>query len=146
MSGHVGRNLLILAAAVILATVAAAVWVMGGPGAQRERRMDERRVEQLQRLERFIDDYHREHDRLPKSLMELAGQPGVALDIADPASGQTYEYAVDGPRAYRLCAVYQTDTAGQEAGPIAARWAHPRGGHCHRLEIEPDAAARPAMP
>lgn len=138
MSGHVGRNLLVLAALVILATVAASLWVMGGPGMQREWRMDERRVEQLQRIETFIDDYHRTHQRLPDSLDALATQPGIALDIADPVSGQVYEYQARGPRAYRLCAVFQTDTAKADqarSAAMQARWSHPQGGHCFELEV-----------
>lgn len=145
MSGNVGRNLLIAAGSVILATVAAAVWVMGGPRSQRELRMDQRRIEQLQRIEVFIADYHREHGSLPASLQQLASRPGAALDTTDPVSGQAYDYAVDGARGYRLCAVFQTDTAREDRGaPVAARWVHPRGGHCFPLDVEAQGSAKPA--
>ena len=56
MSGPVlGRNMLVFAAAVVLATLVAALWVMDSPAQQREKRLDARRVNDLQQIESQVD-------------------------------------------------------------------------------------------
>lgn len=131
--GRLGRWLLVAAGIAIIATVAAALWVMGSPGAQRLVRLDQRRVQDLQQVEQAIDLHFRRHDALPADLAALATQPGVRLAVADPVDGAAYGYEATGPRSYRLCARFDTDTA---QAPDGARpwgghdWSHGAGRHC----------------
>ena len=78
--------------------------VMGSPGEARARRLDERRVADLSRITRATDRYYSRHNRLPGSLQELAQDPEVSVPARDPATGESYEYQVLGPKTYAVCA------------------------------------------
>lgn len=149
MNAHrLGRALATTAAIAIVAAIAMAVWVMGGPGQQRQVRLDERRVADLVRIAGQVEAHVGRTGVLPEDLGVLAAQPGLALAVADPVGGAPYEYAPAGALRYRLCAVFATDTA---AGPAAAArhgdaWSHGAGRHCFQRRVgrgtaEPAAAA-----
>lgn len=140
MSAPVGRWLLIGAGVAVAATVAAAIAVMGGPGAQRAMRLDERRVHDLDNIEDEVRGYWSRHQRLPADLSVLAKQPGVALTTTDPASAQAYGYRGGEAGRYRLCARFATDT-GADANKLdgglpwsSSRWRHPAGEFCYDLD------------
>ncbi|KGM54591.1 hypothetical protein N799_09185 [Lysobacter arseniciresistens ZS79] len=129
-----GRLLAILASVVVAATVIAAVWVIGSPSAQRDVRIDQHRVQDLQQIGQLLDLYAREHDRLPPDLQTLARQPGQRVAIADPVDGAPYVYEALGARRYRLCARFATDTARTRDAAIPDEWSHGAGRHCFDRE------------
>ena len=145
MSGSkLGTGLMVGAGVLIAATVAAAIVVMGSPGVQRERRLDERRIADLAQIEQAVEAHHREHDALPANLVVLAARPGVGLSMTDPVDGSTYVYRIEGKALYVLCARFGTDSAeeagaGRRGGVYAssAAWAHGRGETCFRRHVEP---------
>lgn len=133
-----GRWLAIAAVLVALATVVAAIVVMGPPSAQREAKLDRKRVHDLERIVRLVEQYVERRDALPPDLATLADQPGLRLAIADPRSAQPYEYEITGDRAFRLCAVFATDTAVRPDGaePWNLRdWHHGAGRHCFDRKV-----------
>ena len=133
-SGGLGRGLAIVASVVALATIVASVVVTGTPSVQREIRLDARRVSDLVDLEDAVQRHFRDQGALPSSLAVLADKPGVSLAIIDPVTGVPYDFEPTGPRAYRLCATFTTDTGvTREAagyGASASDWAHGRGRRC----------------
>lgn len=134
-----GRWLAIAACVVAVATVAAAIVVMGPPSAQREAKLDRKRVHDLNRIVQVVEQHVARHDTLPPDLATLAGQPGLRLAIVDPQSGAPYGYEVTGDRAFRLCAVFATDTATRPAGAAPwnmADWHHGAGRQCFDREVE----------
>lgn len=146
MSASVGRGLLIAATAVIVAAIALAVVKMGGPGAQRQMRLDERRVQDLSRIVEELRIYFEAHKALPPDLTKLAEQPGLRLSINDPDATAPYAYQPGQSGHFRLCARFATDTA---QGPSQMRdptpwlgkgWRHPAGDHCYDLDAS---AAKP---
>ena len=131
----VGRGLLLAATVIVVATLAAALWVMESPSKQRDRRIDERRTKQLDAIADAVDAWTRDHKRLPESLAELSSLPGSSMVIVDPVTGMPYEYQTVSERAYRLCASFATSTADRGPGtnPISwheKHWMHPAGRHC----------------
>lgn len=139
MNGRpVGTWLLVLAGIVVVATVAGAIVVMGSPAEQRRMRIDERRVDDLRRIEAAVRLYHGDAGALPATLDVLAAQPGVALDAADPETGSSYGYRKAGGDAFELCATFATDTAARKPGEHwqEPRWAHGAGRHCFTFRIE----------
>jgi hypothetical protein len=131
VQGRAGRWIAIVASLVVVATIVAAIAVMGSPSKQRLMRLDERRVDELGNIANQIESWRNEHRRLPGSLAELAAAPGVRV-AQDPASGRPYGYEVLGASEYRLCAQFDTDTA-IETDPQPWRgavWAHGIGRQC----------------
>ncbi len=138
-----GRELAIVAAVVVAAALVAAFLVMRSPSVERAVTLDQRRVQDLQRIGHAVDAWYRVHDALPADLAAVAKQPGSTVPTADPGSGTTYEYLPGEGRDYRLCATFETDTAETGEGnrypsPAAQDWDHPAGYHCFARE----AAAR----
>lgn len=134
-----GRALAIVAAVAVAAALAAAFAVMRSPAAERAVTLDQRRVQDLQRIVDAVDAWYRVHDRLPPDLAAVVEQPGSTVPGADPVTGTAYEYIAGAGRDYRLCADFGTDTADTGAVdgsplPRGQRWDHPAGHHCFSRE------------
>ena len=146
----VGTWLMVLAGIVVLATVAGAVAVMGSPAEQRRMRIDERRVDDLRRIEATVRAYRAETRALPETLAVLDARPGVALDASDPETGSRYDYRRAGSDTFELCATFVTDTAAGRAGRRwqEPRWVHGAGRHCFtfRVDEESHGGAQPSAP
>lgn len=135
----IGRWLSIAAGVVVLATIIAAIATMGSPSTQRDIRMDERRIGDLERIVRAIERYDERHQGLPPDLATLASEPGQNLAIADPVDGVRYGYEVVGDDRYRLCAQFETDTGklpGNGRPRVDEDWLHGRGRQCFDRKIE----------
>jgi hypothetical protein len=131
--------LLLAAALAVAATVVVAIVVMDSPEAQRQTRLDERRVQYLQRLDEAIEALVRRDDALPAGLEAVIRRPGVNHTVSDPVEGTPCVYEPTGPRTFRLCARFATDTARlhPRTRPLGGfDWAHPAGDHCFEREVE----------
>lgn len=124
-----GRRLAIAASVVVVATVTTAIVITGTPSERRMVKLDERRVDDLQRLTLAIDEFMETQGQLPPDLATVAAHPGRQLALVDPVTSQAYEYAPGDSGKYRLCAVFTTDTAVTRAHP-SATWDHGIGRHC----------------
>lgn len=149
MSRPVGRTILLTAGVGMAFTVVAAIWVMGGPGSQRDRRMDERRIDDLRALQEAITQHHAQAGRLPANLLALGQRPGLDLAVSDPVSRTPYGYHIDAADRYRLCAQFATDTAVRQPQRRAwngydLQWAHGAGATCFDRRI--DTPDRPGTP
>jgi hypothetical protein len=120
--------------AVVAASVIAAIVMLGGPGGQRQRKMDEVRVQNLTYLALSVNGYFIRHKSLPADLDALAKEPGYRISRLDPATGRPYGYEVLGATAYRVCADFAGDSAADSSEPYNAYanvgWAHARGHQC----------------
>jgi hypothetical protein len=113
--------------------------VAGSPGAERQRRFDERRVEDLRVIYgELLNQVVGADWREPQVAPVLRGPLPASLDdvavramrqrprVADPATGAPYEYEVTGASTFRLCATF--DAARDDPNDLA--WNHPAGRHC----------------
>ena len=134
-----GRVMAIVASLVVIAAVVAGIASIGLPGAQRQARLDERRIEDLQRIVEAIELHHREHGRLPADLSTAAARPGWDLALLDPVSGEAYDYRpLQGDR-FELCAVFATDS-GKRGSPgwnAPLEWHHGTGRQCFKRDVRP---------
>ena len=130
-----GRLLVVVAGVVIAATVMAALMVIGLPDAQRQARLDERRVQDLQRIDAAVRAHARQFDALPGSLDGLGETTARSLSRAEPDTAMPYGYGVEGRDRYRLCAVFASDsrTGGDDA---PEGWIHPVGPHCFQRRLD----------
>lgn len=128
-----GRGLLIAASILIVATVIAAVVVMGTPQHQRDIRLDARRTSDLEDIVTAAREHADRSGALAGTLTQLAARPGLRLNIIDPATAQPYEYNVLDAHRFVVCATFATDTADDtfERGfPRDQDWVHPAGRQC----------------
>lgn len=137
-AGNVGRSLAIAASAVVIATVVAAMVLMGSPESQRESRLDRKREQDMDSIATAINSRAREGKPLPASLEILSSEPGLRLAVSDPQTRETYSYAITGSDRYRLCAVFATDTGDKSRqGRVDQDWLHGAGRHCFERKVEP---------
>lgn len=143
--GSAARWLAMAASVVVVATIVVAIMTMGTPSAQRLVRLDQKRVDDLERIVAVVHVYERAHRTLPPDLATLAGQPGQRLSITDPVSGAPYRYEVTGPRRFRLCADFATDTAkppSESERWMDDEWNHGVGRHCFDRELPATSTAK----
>ena len=125
----------VAASIAVVATLICAMIVLGPPGAQRQRKLDEVRVQDLSGIEMSVNGYFRVHHALPAGLAVLAKEPGYRVARADPDTGKAYGYEVLGDDSYRLCADFATDPSTLEPANSNmvysnVAWAHGRGHQC----------------
>jgi hypothetical protein len=128
------RALAIVLVIVVAAAVTTGIVIIGSPSEERTRRLDARRVEDLQRLSGAVEVYHQRHQRVPASLQELSQEPGLASVARDPATGQEYGYRSFTANSYQLCGTFERETTD---APAADFWSHGAGTQCFTLDIKP---------
>jgi hypothetical protein len=131
MSGK--RALAIVLVVVVAAAVTTGIVIIGSPVEERIRRLDARRVDDLQRLSRSVEVYHTRHGRVPASLEELSMDPGLGDIPRDPVTGAAYTYRTPSERSYELCATFDRDTTGVRTADF---WSHGAGAQCFTQEIK----------
>ena len=124
------------AIAAVVLTVAAALYLLGSPQEERVRRLDERRVQDLRRMDEMTNLYWTRHGRLPASISELSEESGVVVSSRDPATGEPYGYRTLNEKSFELCGVFDRDsTDSRTAEPPPGFWAHGAGKRCFNLEV-----------
>lgn len=113
--------------AVVIAAVAAGFYLLGTPAEERTRRLDDRRVSDLQRLQLAVDVYWTRNGRLPSAFEELAKEGGSNIYDRDPVSGQPYGYNVKDADTYELCAAFERE---EQSGGF---WSHGPGYRCFEI-------------
>lgn len=122
--------------AAVAAAVVAGLLVLGSPMEERARRVDARRVADLQAIKAAADLYWTRHSTLPASLRDLGAEPGVRIRTVDPEGSAAYEYEVLEGAGYELCATFEQESGAMTRDPSGALWAHGSGRQCFRLEAE----------
>jgi hypothetical protein len=128
-----GKQLLAIVVTVIVAAaVVTGIVIIGSPMEERTRRLDTRRVQDLQQISRAVQVYHGRHRRPPASLDELSKEPGLALVPRDPMTGQPYGYLAVDADSYELCGTFDRDSDARTAG----FWSHGAGTQCFTLNVK----------
>ena len=127
---------LALVSLVVLATVVTSIVVLDPPRVQHQRRVDLRRVADLQSIDAAIQGYWRLHKSLPPDMAAIAARPGLNLQLLDPETNRPYEYEPTGERSYILCAVFDRDTSEDPSEDSSTiEWVHGAGRHCFERTI-----------
>jgi len=144
--------------AVVIAAVLWGFAVIGSPFAQREKRFDERRIQDLSMIQGQIINYWQRKESLPKSLKDLEDSISGFVIPIDPKTGNEYEYTVDErskETKFQICATFSTSNIGDtensnaviaEPKPVAPRegyypydsWQHKTGKYCFDRIIDPE--------
>jgi hypothetical protein len=119
-----------LVTVVVGAAVVGGIFLVGSPAAERTRRLDERRVQDLAGLARAVDLFWTRHANLPTSLDELRKEPGLLFSSTDPGTREPYQYRPLEAGTYELCARFEQGSR-QPGDPF---WSHGTGRQCFRRE------------
>lgn len=103
--------------------------VMGGPGAQRDLRLDQKRIEDLQSIQYQVINYWQQKEKLPLSLDEFKNPISSFMVPEDPefeeagevTSGRRYSYRKISDKTFELCATF--------TAPIPKGWVENSGGY-----------------
>jgi hypothetical protein len=95
----------------VVATVVAAVIVMGSPSTLRARRLDLVRSENLMQLNDAIDHHWDHRVQLPAALDSLVSDHDLDSVPRDPVTTVAYQYTVTARDAFRLCATFAQPAA-----------------------------------
>ena len=138
-----GRRLLWYAiCALVIATVAAAAWLTGGPLQARLRTQDADRVDNLRTIYQAVRQFHREQGRLPATLEDCNTNPGTFIrTLNDPVSGAPYGYRIDGENSFVLTASFALPSRGTSEGGDYSDpqgegfWQHGAGPHSFNIDF-----------
>ena len=161
------KKLLIMIVSVcVIVTVIAGLYIAGSPRNERLRKLDDQRVQDLQRISYAIDNYANINAKLPMdvatALTATEGVGGLPQPI-DPETKKSYEYRATGGTTYELCATFASSFAQNDGNPrpmppisypvgsggkdIGPRfWNHGIGMTCFVLTVPPSAAIPVATP
>jgi hypothetical protein len=127
------RLLFAAASDAMVGAVAAGLSVIGSPAIERAVKIDQRRIDDLPKLEPGAVGHWNEHQSLPERLER-------SDLLREPVTDAPYEYRVVEGDRLRLCAVFGTASPPRDGPPKratpdapAAAWAHPAGRHCYRF-------------
>jgi len=132
-STRAARILATIATSAVVAAVVTALFILGPPKHQRQRKLDDRRIQDLMSIEYTMDSYWRHHKKLPPDISTLSQEPGFDTHTMDPERGQPYELEITAPDSYRLCAVFALDSAESPqtwGHSPSGEWAHGAGRRC----------------
>jgi len=147
-----GKSLIALSIFIVITAIVAGLFLVDGPGAERRYRLDGQRIKDLDLLAAAVDCYWTLHDRLPKTLDELAARMAVSTASKplprlcryarsfDPETEMSYRYRAVDARRFDLCAEFAVSTRNRRArtsrpkpGFTRRAWQHDKGAHCFQL-------------
>jgi len=137
------RTLVVVLVIVVVLVVIRGIMIVGSPSEERTRRMDSRRISDLQGISRSIEVYHTRHQQVPASLEELASEPGFANVARDPVTDQPYGYHMFDALSYQLCGTFARETSDNRTEDF---WAHGVGQQCFTLNIKNDGRPEGLLP
>jgi hypothetical protein len=130
-----------VAMGAVVVTLVTALVVLGSPSAQRQRRLDARRVEDLEHVTYAVDAYWDRHKALPPVLDTVVSDHRLDRVPHDPATNAPYQFTVTEAKAFRLCATFEQSSDEDEPSPfpidygggLPRSWHHGVGLTCFDL-------------
>lgn len=133
MSPLSGRTLLGAFIAVLaVVAIGVALRQVGSPAEARLRRLDERRVSDLDEIAGSLDRFWTASQRLPASLEEAARGGGASVP-RDPETGEPYAYRAVDDRRYEICATFARSSNEVPAMHQPPFRAHASGRQCFTI-------------
>lgn len=117
MKWNVAEMVPAVSIAVVLAGIVYSFIIIGGPGSQRDLRLDQKRLEDLQNIQSQVVSYYQQYEKIPEKLSDLVDPLSSWQQIpVDPEfeKGIMYEYRATGKLSFELCATF--------AAPIPVGW------------------------
>jgi hypothetical protein len=129
---NVQRTAVVSCLAIVVAAVAAGLWLGGSPAEQRRRRLDEQRVFELTQLANAAERRWEREQRLPDTADDLVDGQFLTRVPTDPTTREPYEYRIAGPRRFEVCATFDRPSRPEDAGDF---WYHEAGRRCFTFDV-----------
>lgn len=136
----------IIASIIVLITIVIGFMAAGSPFAERNRRFDNQRVQDLTSIQYQITNYWQKKGALPLSLSDLNDPLSSFTIPRDPENKTMYEYATKDATHFELCATFslpsstdasQTYPAYPDNAEMSNQFAHGAGRTCFDRGIDP---------
>jgi len=131
--------LLFVVAAVLL--VGTGISVIETPATMQLKKADQRRAQDLHKIDWVLSSYVKKEGRVPPSLEALADSTSKKINLRDPETDIKYHYEVRDERNYKICATFNLSNIGRGAERRvygAKEWQHKSGAVCFEIEVEAD--------
>ncbi len=149
MSSKIPKILAWTISIVVLVSIIIGFFIVGTPMDQRNRKFDERRVENLQVIEDQIINYWIQKEVLPENLSKLEDSISGFFVPKDPESELIYEYNIIDSLSFELCAEFKTSSndfgiASERIKPVSVydsfqqNWTHEAERTCFERIIDPE--------
>lgn len=135
---------------LVVLTIASGFLIIGSPQTQRQYRLDEQRVSDLQGLQWQVVSYWQHKGSLPTTINDLNDPIANYSVPTDPQTGSPYTYKRYSPLDFSLCATFGAPSQGRDmvtvpepAGLLGAgasktdSWQHGAGETCFDRSIDP---------
>ncbi len=131
----------------VFVSIACGFMIIGTPAQQRDRRMDEQRINHLQQLQGELITYWTQKATLPSTLLDVEDSISGFTIPVDPETKEQYEYVVTSPLSLKLCATFHSVSDDHNpanksyASPYGAyqqNWSHQDEYTCFEREIDPE--------
>lgn len=119
---------------LVIAGIGGGLLILGSPADERVNRLDRRRVQDLQQIERAVNLHRTRQGRLPGSLDELSRDAGIRISGNDPVTGEPYGYRPIDDTKFEVCAVFETAER-SEPVDVAWFWSHGAGRQCFQPTV-----------
>ena len=137
------RRFVYIISGVIAATIIGGFFLVGSPKEERLFQFDQQRVSDLQNIQSQIINYWQRKVRLPETLNNLKDDIAGFQIPVDPQTGASYEYSVNGPESFELCATFNRPSPTQVKSPsipmeLGQNWDYKEGRICFERIIDKD--------
>ena len=140
----------ILTSLVILATIVGGFFLIGTPGEQRDVRLDEERVSDLQNIQSNIISFWKVNQELPETIDDISTSLEYFSAPSDPETDEAYGYVQVEELVYQVCATFASEADSNTENlrvpspkyavfdASAADWGHEAGYVCFERTINPE--------
>jgi len=130
----------IIAIVLVLGSIVAGFGVLGSPGMQRDLRLDNERVRDLQQIQMRVVDYWQRKQELPATLDGLEEALLSYTNSTDPETEKPYEYTPLAEKTFELCATFAQESKAKEYPRMygGETWQHDAGRVCFERTIDSD--------
>ncbi len=128
---------------IIITAFTASLFIVESPTETRNRKLDQKIMNDFSMIESEIDRYYHEKEVLPESLMKVQEEFGVLKDdiLVNQATNENYEYKVIDDKNFELCATFKSSNKDEDDYRyryLAKNRLHDAGYQCLKFRVYVD--------